>query len=761
MEDSVRPLRGYAPLGSGYTPLDLEATPVNGRTPHSPTDDDSRLGSEVEMSNGDEVSSHTGTGTVFGVGERVSYYSASHDQWLSARVLRPNFDGDGVLRSYDLDVRKRAEASRIRRALPDFHGDEESVKRRIESFRPTISQRLDFMVESVGTRWTRAASQGYLLWLRRSIKFVAFAMEPFVDIVTGLILVANHCYLCATVCFCCVLAPYMVLCTAYRCPCSRRYRMQMRTEAFHKAMGRYPGLCSIILTDILVVCRELNDSATVEAQNYVTLRHTVSLTESCPWGFFQLALALLQAVVGVKVISPFWLMVSIPQSLFNAYTAYSSMLLLGSLAQEGDLAAHLESLIRLSVGAVPPQVLERIMEEREVLVDEDLRQLNRRGFRSLARAMGRSQVVESVSFRGSGLDRFVNDNTDETERANLWAHFCCDVCDNHFALETMSFTPAVAIPRQVWQEVRRFNMPVLGKVWNGGELVFERDGSEDGPLQHAVRVDDLGSLREALADCESDLGKVRIASMSACCFDHWRSLQILLAHTPANVREPMMLSHAAENGAKVCLKMLLTAQCNPDAKGRGGLTALEMAALKGHTSVVHDLLSAKASPDLCGSFTPLASVAFSNNGDVARALLEAKANHQHQHRNDTLPLHIAAREGALSVVQALLQARADADPQEAKDEMTPMHLAAQRGHVQVVRQLLRFKASVNATSRKRNCPLHNAAWEGMMEVVQVLLHARADAETRNGSGCTALDFAMQRHREEIVLLLSGKDVATA
>merc|ERR1711920_195904 len=104
-----------------------------------------------------------------------------------------------------------------------------------------------------------------------------------------------------------------------------------------------------------------------------------------------------------------------------------------------------------------------------------------------------------------------------------------------------------------------------------------------------------------------------------------------------------------------------------------------MAALKGYEEVVEQLLEAKANPDFIGSFTPLASVAFSNNAKIARALLAAKADLHHQHRNDALPLHIAAREGATAVVLALLAARAEVDPQESKEIMTPLHLAAQRG----------------------------------------------------------------------------------
>jgi len=91
--------------------------------------------------------------------------------------------------------------------------------------------------------------------------------------------------------------------------------------------------------------------------------------------------------------------------------------------------------------------------------------------------------------------------------------------------------------------------------------------------------------------------------------------------------------------------------------------------------------------------------------------------------------------------------------------MTPLHLASQRGNVEVVRKLMQGGAGVNAVSRKGNSPLHNAAWEGMTEVVQVLLRGGADTKLRNGSSCTALDLATERHHEDILKLLAAQDKA--
>lgn len=51
---------------------------------------------------------------VYAVGERVNYWSETHQQWMNAVVKQAHPDGNGGI-SYDLDVKRGAQASKIRR----------------------------------------------------------------------------------------------------------------------------------------------------------------------------------------------------------------------------------------------------------------------------------------------------------------------------------------------------------------------------------------------------------------------------------------------------------------------------------------------------------------------------------------------------------------------------------------------------------------------------------------------------------------------
>ncbi|KXZ44528.1 hypothetical protein GPECTOR_66g256 [Gonium pectorale] len=66
--------------------------------------------------------------------------------------------------------------------------------------------------------------------------------------------------------------------------------------------------------------------------------------------------------------------------------------------------------------------------------------------------------------------------------------------------------------------------------------------------------------------------------------------------------------------------------------------------------------------------------------------------------NHGTPLHIAACEGYVKAIVALLQAGANIDAAN-KDGWTPLHIVAKNGHVKAIAALLQAGANIDAATK--------------------------------------------------------------
>ena len=135
----------------------------------------------------------------------------------------------------------------------------------------------------------------------------------------------------------------------------------------------------------------------------------------------------------------------------------------------------------------------------------------------------------------------------------------------------------------------------------------------------------------------------------------------------------------------------------------------------------------------------LARAAELNSVSMVVALLRAGASANLPYKGMT-PLYIAAKEGNLVVVEALVKAGAAVDQAEA-DGWTPLLVAAQEGHLAAVEALVKAGAAVDQAEADGATPLYCAAQEGHLAVVEALVKAGAAVDQAEANGATPLYIA--------------------
>ena len=120
------------------------------------------------------------------------------------------------------------------------------------------------------------------------------------------------------------------------------------------------------------------------------------------------------------------------------------------------------------------------------------------------------------------------------------------------------------------------------------------------------------------------------------------------------------------------------------------------------------------------------------------------------------PLHVVAEQGRISLLRALLDNDAELDVQDG-NERTPLEQAILTGHTQVAAHLQQAGAELQASQL-----LLIAAEQGTQDrdVVRYLVAQKADLETTNLAGETALLIAIRQKNHRLVahVLAQGADV---
>jgi|JI8StandDraft_1071087.scaffolds.fasta_scaffold00316_21 ankyrin repeat protein len=121
-------------------------------------------------------------------------------------------------------------------------------------------------------------------------------------------------------------------------------------------------------------------------------------------------------------------------------------------------------------------------------------------------------------------------------------------------------------------------------------------------------------------------------------------------------------------------------------------------------------------------------------------------------------LHLAVSMGQLEIVRCLLEAGADINAQEDKDDRTPLLMAVCMGGLEMTKLLLSFHADINLQQLDGDTPLLRAASEGYADIVSLLLEAGANVHLTDNLGWTALIWASTNgHKDVVNLLIKNKN----
>ena len=147
------------------------------------------------------------------------------------------------------------------------------------------------------------------------------------------------------------------------------------------------------------------------------------------------------------------------------------------------------------------------------------------------------------------------------------------------------------------------------------------------------------------------------------------------------------------------------------------------------------------------------------NVDVVDALLDANADPNVCNKKDESPLMIASEKGHVQIVRKLLDKKADINKKNGILKRTALYKACRYGCKIVVDVLLDAKADPNICDHKGASPLMAASYWGRPHIVQKLLENNADSSnTASGykfKGDTALSIAQKKKHDEVVAILEN------
>jgi len=155
--------------------------------------------------------------------------------------------------------------------------------------------------------------------------------------------------------------------------------------------------------------------------------------------------------------------------------------------------------------------------------------------------------------------------------------------------------------------------------------------------------------------------------------------------------------------------------------------------------------------------TPLHHAIYQNDIELIRKIIATnKSCLDIQNKQGLTPLLTAISKLNYAISDIILQAGADPNIIETKDENSPLHVAALNGITWLGEILLEHGAKVNAVNKEGSTPLMLAVQGHHREFISLLLHKNASIGMIDNHGKSAWDYALNWGSDELVEILDIK-----
>jgi ankyrin repeat protein len=217
----------------------------------------------------------------------------------------------------------------------------------------------------------------------------------------------------------------------------------------------------------------------------------------------------------------------------------------------------------------------------------------------------------------------------------------------------------------------------------------------------------------------------------------------------AQIPRPTLFAAAAEGDMLTTRALLLRHGVDVNAENDDGVTPRYIAAAHGHTELVEVLADVEGADVNLGTPVRLESELQLVEAwkDDPPSMFIRSLDH-----GAVFPLYIAARNGNVDTVRALLQRGAEVDQLTNRFE-TALMGASRDGRSEVIKLLLDHGADVNKNDIDGRTPVYAASKGGHAEVLKVLLAAGAATDVHNAEGKTLVHAAAEGGHSEIITML--------